>query len=39
MKNTKIALIQTSWPGSRAEIIKTYRELVAEAAELASRYD
>ncbi len=32
MKNTTIALIQTSWPGSRAEIIKTYRELVVEAA-------
>ena len=32
MKNTKIALIQTYWPGSRAEIIKTYKELVAEAA-------
>ncbi|MCC6605544.1 MAG: hydrolase [Anaerolineae bacterium] len=33
MKNTTIALIQTSWPGSRAEMIKTYRELVAEAAQ------
>lgn len=32
MKNTTIALIQTSWPGSRAEMIQTYRELVAEAA-------
>ncbi|MCB8986122.1 MAG: hydrolase [Ardenticatenaceae bacterium] len=33
MKNTTIALIQTSWPGSRAQMIKTYRELVAEAAQ------
>ena len=33
MKNTTVALIQTSWPGSRAEMIKTYRELVAEAAQ------
>ena len=33
MKNTTIALIQTSWPGSRAEMIKTYQELVAEAAQ------
>lgn len=33
MKNTTIALIQTSWPGSRSEIVKTYRELVAEAAQ------
>ncbi len=33
MKNTTIALIQTSWPGSRAEMIKMYRELVAEAAQ------
>lgn len=32
MKNTTIALIQTSWPGSRAEMTQTYRELVAEAA-------
>ena len=32
MKNTTIALIQTSWSGSRAEMIKAYRELVAEAA-------
>lgn len=33
MKNTTIALIQTSWPGSRAEMIKAYRELVAEASQ------
>lgn len=33
MKNTKIAVIQTSWPGNRPTIIKTYQELVAEAAE------
>lgn len=32
MKNTKVALIQTHWPGSRTAIIQTFRELVAEAA-------
>ncbi|MEM7537196.1 MAG: nitrilase-related carbon-nitrogen hydrolase [Chloroflexota bacterium] len=31
MRNTKIALIQTYWPGSRAAIIQTYRDLVADA--------
>ena len=32
MKNTKIAVIQTNWPGDRATIIQNFRELVAEAA-------
>lgn len=32
MRNTTIALIQTNWPGDRATIIKTYQELVKEAA-------
>lgn len=32
MKQIKIALIQTHWPGDRAAMIDTYRELVSEAA-------
>ncbi len=32
MKDLKIALIQTHWPGSRAEISTIYRQLVPEAA-------
>ena len=32
MKNTTIGLAQTHWPGSRAAIIQTFDELVADAA-------
>ena len=32
MKNTRIAVLQTNWPGNRAAIVQMYRELVAEAA-------
>lgn len=32
MAKAKLSLIQTHWPGERATIIATYRELVAEAA-------
>lgn len=32
MKQIKIALIQTHWPGNRAAMIDTYRALVREAA-------
>jgi N-carbamoylputrescine amidase len=32
MTTTKIALIQTHWPGDRPTIIATYRDLVAQAA-------
>ncbi len=36
MKNTKVAVVQTHWPGSRAEIIKTFQGLVTEAADQGS---
>ena len=32
MQNTRIAVIQTNWPGSREAIKNTFRELVADAA-------
>ncbi len=32
MQPLRVALAQTNWPGSREEIIRTYRELAAEAA-------
>ena len=32
MKDIKIALIQTHWPGSREKIAASYRQLVREAA-------
>jgi N-carbamoylputrescine amidase len=32
VQETRIALIQTAWPGERAQIQATYHELVAEAA-------
>ena len=32
MKQTRIALIQTYWPGDRAIMVETYRSLVKEAA-------
>lgn len=36
MKNTKIAVIQTNWPGSRKAMVEKLKGLVAQAAELGA---
>lgn len=37
MEKTRIAVIQTHWPGNRTEIVATYKELVKEAAAQAAK--